>query len=160
MRKLLTILVLAGFLAPGAALAETTSKSCKRVLPQPIFEFFGDDRRVADCDDYFFEFVDLDGESREEIIAYQKRFSCTGTRCDAEIFQKRDGRWHNVGTLPGRYVLQDSRTNAFLEIKVGVMGAFVLYTWNGEQYAPLTFADRGRAVSRDAPSFDPWDPLP
>jgi hypothetical protein len=145
-------------LAFSNALAE--AKSCKKELAGEIFKYFRDtDMDAVNCDNYVYRFFDLNKDEEDDVIVYKKQFSCTPKGCDSEIFLFKEGKFANVGTLPGRYEVLKTVTKGFLDISVWASNnQLVLYKWNGNQYAPENFSTPQNA--NPTPANDPWNALP
>lgn len=156
--------VLCAALAVCATLvgAADTQKCRKDIWPRAFKHFQEPKPGRADCDDYDYRFVELNGDKKPELIAYRRSIACpSGGTCANEIFAKIEGDVRHIGTLPGVVTIGASATLGWKDLSVyDAKGERALYQWNGERYVYAAKAAPVPVKTIEDKDEDPWSALP
>ncbi|MDP8222985.1 MAG: hypothetical protein P9L99_06470 [Candidatus Lernaella stagnicola] len=133
MRNYLVILVLCA--AFGLVPAVAWAGKCTRVLPQEVFDFFGDQREPSVCGDYEYKLLDLNDDGKFELHVTNYRRSCEDIGfCNVEFFKQDGEKWLHIATIPGRIRLLKTTTGGYHDIATWLLGQRYVYIWDGKTY--------------------------
>ncbi|NLH48904.1 MAG: hypothetical protein GX444_09910 [Myxococcales bacterium] len=143
--------------------ASVFAAKCNRVLPEEVFQYFGDKSGKADCGDYEYKLVDLNGDEQLEITVTNYRRSCEDVGyCTFEIFEKKGDKWLHVGSIPGRIRLLETKTNGYYDIATWLLGHRYVYIWDGNTYRDIMHSggETKKSESKSPDSTPPPTPVP
>lgn len=132
-----TLLLLLAFFQP----IPVQAAKCDRVLPKEVFLFFNDKPGKIDCADYEYKLIDLNDDEQLEVTVTNYRRSCEDVGyCNFEIFEKSDGKWRHIGSIPGRIRLLETKTKAYYDLATWLLGHRYVYIWDGATYRDIMHA--------------------
>jgi hypothetical protein len=151
-RIMLLFLLALVLLMPAAVLA----KKCTSVLPPEVFAFYGQRPGDVDCSDYEYWFLDLNDDGVNEIAVtnYRRSYDEAGYY-SYEIFQRQNGKWTHIATIPGRPTRLDSVTNGYHDLSANMLGHNYVYGWDGQRYRDLAQMQTSDEVTRTTPTPAP-----